>query len=200
MRKKSEKIRTISERTQKSLLCSLIILGVIVASLLIALGINALIVSIEKNDCPHPYWDIVKKYSYQYDVPENLVYAIIRVESDFKSKAVSSKGAIGLMQIMPIAYRDFCDDTGEDYDVSMLEDPETNIRVGTYWLSRMYRFYGNWNTVIAAYNAGMGNVNSWLEDNRYSSGDGILTDIPYKQTKSYVEKVNHYKSIYDALY
>ena len=200
MEKQPKKRKLISNRTKKSLIYSSVIVGVIVVSLLIALGIDALIVAIEKSDCPHPYSNVVKAYAEKYEVPENLVYAVIRVESNFKAKAESKKGARGLMQIMPVAYKDYCVDTGEDYDVSMLKDPETNIRVGTYWLARMYRYYGNWDTVLAAYNAGMGNVNSWLEDERYSAGDGILFEIPYAQTKSYVEKVNRYKGIYDILY
>ena len=200
MKKQPKKRRTISERTKKSLIYSAVIVGVILVSLLIAFGVNALITAIEKNDCPHPYSDVVKKYSEKYEVDENLIYAVIRVESNFDAKAESEKGAIGLMQIMPVAYKDYCIDTGEDYDVSMLKDPETNIRVGTYLLARLYRYYGNWDTVLAAYNAGIGTVSEWLRDERYSSGDGILFEIPYRQTKLYVEKVNRYKGVYDILY
>ena len=200
MKKRSKKRRMISARTKKSLIYSSIIVGVILASLLIAVGVNALIVAFEKNDCPHPYSDLVSNYAEKYDVPENLIYAVIRVESNFKADALSSKGARGLMQIMPIAYEDYCYYTGEDFDVSLLSDPETNISVGAYLLARLYRHYGNWDTVLAAYNAGIGTVNEWLEDERYSSGDGILTDIPYPETRSYVEKVNRYKSVYDMLY
>lgn len=170
------------------------------ASLIVALLLNALVIGFEKIDCPHPYGKTVKKYSEKFDVPQNLVYAVIRVESNFDSDALSSSGAVGLMQIMPIAYKDYCLDTGEDYDVSLLSDPETNIRVGVYLLSRLYHTYGNWDTALAAYNAGWVNVNSWLKDERYSRGDGILFDIPYEQTKAYVEKVNHYFELYNDLY
>jgi soluble lytic murein transglycosylase len=107
---------------------------------------------------------------------------------------------MGLMQIMPVAYQDYCTATGEQYNESKLYDPRTNIRVGTYWLARWYDYYGNWDTALAAYNAGPGNVNSWLEDARYSDGDGILFDMPFEQTEKYVQKVNRYKTIYDRLY
>ncbi len=200
MKKRTKKKRPLSARTKKNLIYSSVIVGVILLSLLIAWGINCIFLAIERNDCPHPYGEIVTEYSEKYDIPQNFIYAVIRVESNFDAEAMSKKGAMGLMQIMPVAYEDYCYDTKEDFDVSMLKDPETNIRVGCYLLSRLYRYYGNWDTVLAAYNAGMGTVNSWLEDERYSQGDGILIDIPYRETKSYVTKVNRYKGIYDILY
>ena len=86
----------------------------------------------------------------------------------------------------------------------MLYDPETNIKYGTYYLSRLYNRFGDWDTALAAYNGGEGNVSEWLKDKKYSD-DGIKlkTDkIPdeFSETKNYVKKVNKALKKYKELY
>ena len=108
---------------------------------------------------PEEYKEYVEKYSKEYGVSENLIYAVIKTESGFDSSAVSNKGATGLMQIMPETFEWLTDDILHEYlDNGMLYDPETNIKYGTYYLSRLYGRFGDWNTAIAAYNGGEGNV------------------------------------------
>lgn len=68
-------------------------------------------------------------------------------------------------------------------------DPETNIRLGCWYLSKLYKEFGKLDLVIAAYNGGSGNVKKWLENNEYSKDGENLHDIPFKQTSKYVEKV-----------
>ena len=79
-------------------------------------------------------------------------------------------------------------------------DPETNIRLGCWYLSKLYKEFGKLDLVIAAYNGGSGNVKKWLENNEYSKDGENLHDIPFKQTSKYVEKVKnnyeHYNKIY----
>ena len=75
---------------------------------------------------------------------------------------------------------------GERLDSALIYDPETNIKYGACMLARLFDYYGNWDTAFAAYNAGMGTVNGWLGDSRYSDGDGRLTNIPYDETRRYV--------------
>ena len=78
-------------------------------------------------------------------------------------------------------------------------DPQTNIRYGTYMLSWLYKLLGDWETVFAAYNAGIGNVNSWLENELYSQ-NGKLTHIPFPETREYVQRqLSHIKK-YENLY
>ncbi len=145
------------------------------------------------------YEEAVTEYSEMYSVPVYTIYAVIKCESGFNENAVSRSGAVGLMQLMPSTFEWLCGFTGEDPERERLFDPETNIRYGVMMLSRLYRQYGDWKCVHAAYNAGQGNVNKWLADERYSS-DGKLFDVPFGETKAYLEKIEYYKERYKRLY
>lgn len=155
---------------------------------------------------PDEYAEFVEKYAQEYSVSEELVWAVIKTESGFDSSAVSNKGAIGLMQMMPSTFEWLTNDILRDHHNSgMLYDPETNIKYGTYYLSRLHNRFGDWDTAIAAYNGGEGNVSEWLADLRYSD-DGKklkIENIPdeFSETENYVKKVNKafrkYKELYE---
>jgi len=144
------------------------------------------------------YSEFVKKYGVEYGVPETHIYAVIKCESNFKADAVSSAGAVGLMQIMPATFADIQKRIKTDYTEDMLTDPEVNIRCGTYYLSYLYRIFGDWDLVFAAYNAGMGNVSKWLDSDEYSN-DGKLTKIPFPETDRYLLKVKNAIAQYEKL-
>ncbi len=154
---------------------------------------------------PEEYSSFVEKYSREYDVSEAMIYAVIRTESSFDASAVSNKDAVGLMQMLPSTFEWLTNDILRDgHNVSMLYDPETNIKYGTYYLSRLYKRFGNWDTALAAYNGGEGNVAQWLSDTRYSD-DGVKLKIDklpseFKETKNYVKKVNKALKKYQELY
>ena len=139
-----------------------------------------------------------EKYSEKYAVPKEIVYAVINCESSYEADAKSSSGAVGLMQVMPSTFEEICRDLGEEYNASSLYDPEVNIKSGVYYLSKLYRRYGVWETVFAAYNAGYGKVDKWLADDSISE-DGRLVNIPYKETADYVERVTDAKRVYSEL-
>ncbi len=152
---------------------------------------------------PQEYNEYVSYYSTQYGVDESLVYAVIRTESGFRAEVESSVGAKGLMQIMPETFewlQNLLD--GEiTHSESELLNPEINIKYGTYFLSYLVGHYeGNELLAVAAYNAGSSNVDSWLEDQRYSSDGVTLSDIPYNETSQYVERVEKTKAMYESLY
>ena len=150
---------------------------------------------------PREYQTYVERYAKQYDVPANLIYAVIRTESDFDSEAVSSVGAVGLMQMMPSTFRWLSDDMlGEHLEDGMLYDPETNIRYGVYCLSYLYNEFGLWHTVYAAYNAGPNRVRDWTADSRYADENGALTSIPFEETRAYAAKVEEAAALYQKLY
>ncbi len=184
-----------------------IIIAVLIIAVLFGFLFDIVCTQIEHMIYPRPdeYREYIKKYSDEFGVPDELVYAVIKTESDFESSAVSSKGAIGLMQIMPATFEWLTDDLmHENLDVGMLYDPETNIKYGTYYLSRLYNRFGDWNTAIAAYNGGEGNVSEWLSDKRYSDDGKKLNidSIPneFSETENYVKKVNKALSKYIELY
>ncbi|MBE6661622.1 MAG: lytic transglycosylase domain-containing protein [Ruminococcaceae bacterium] len=152
---------------------------------------------------PREYQTYVERYAKQYEVPENLIYAVIRTESDFDPEAVSSVGAVGLMQMMPSTFRWLSDDMlGEHLEDGMLYDPETNIRYGVYYLRRLYDRYGDWPTACAAYNAGNGRVDGWLEDSSLTNLQGhlIIDRIPIGETRAYVRKIQKAYQAYQRLY
>ena len=151
---------------------------------------------------PVEYQGYITAYATEYGVPEHLVYAVIKTESGFDSSAVSDAGAVGLMQIMPDTFAWLTNDILRDrLAQGMLYDPETSIKYGAYYLSSLYAKYNNWDTALAAYNAGPGNVDDWLADERYDKNqDGVLDKIPFKETDNYVRKVNRALDAYDKLY
>lgn len=170
-----------------------------------AIGIGALLTYLrlaglyDENAYPRSYCDYVTKYSELYDVPEYIIYAVIHTESSFIERAVSNKGAVGLMQITADTFSWLSEKTEDEYEASKLYDPEINIKYGTFYLSVLYKEFGDWDTVYAAYNAGRTRVNQWLNDSSVTV-DGKLKNIPIEETASYVKKVaataKNYKRIY----
>lgn len=152
---------------------------------------------------PREYSELVEKYAKQYDVPENLVYAVMRTESGFDPQAISRVGAVGLMQMMPSTFRWLTEDIlVESLEDDALYDPEVSIRYGVFYLRRMYDRYGDWQTALASYNAGSGRVDGWLEDKTLTDwkGDLIVDRIPFEETRGYVKKVVKAYDAYSRLY
>ena len=151
---------------------------------------------------PVAYTELIAKYAKEYELDPYLVQSIIRCESSNDPTVVSDAGAIGLMQIMPdtatwIAHKL---DLDAVYTQDMLKDPETNIEFGCWYLHFVSgRFHGNVKQMIAAYNAGHGSVEDWLNDPRFSL-NGELTTIPFEQTARYYEKVTAAYENYTTLY
>ena len=174
----------------------------IIFSLSVAIGFLSSMIwdSIEKNEYPLKYTEHVEQSSRQYGVPKKIIYAVIKTESGFDATAVSSSGAIGLMQIAPATFEEISRKLGDSYEPGMMYDPATNIRYGTYYLSYLYKYFEDWDIVYAAYNAGMGTVSGWLEDSQYTDKKGKLVNSPYEETEQYVKKVNEATKKYTELY
>lgn len=156
--------------------------------------------SVLKTLYPHKYADIVEKYSAQYDVDADLVYAVIRTESSFRTDAGSEVGAAGLMQIMPDTFEWLCMRMDEQASFSDLYDPDTAIRFGTYLLHLLLDEFGDTRTALAAYHAGRGRVGEWLRDASVSPDGKTLRNIPYRDTAHYVQKVDRAMTMYKKIY
>lgn len=187
-------------RYKDALKRSVVIVVILILSVICGLLFDFFYDKYERKAYPKDYEEYVEKYASQYGVPEYVVYAVIKTESDYNSGAVSEAGAVGLMQMVPDTFNWLTTLTKETLDKGMLYDPETNIKYGTYYLSYLYLKYGSWDTVYAAYNAGEGNVDEWLGEAADAEGAKKLTEIPFKETESYVKKVNKAAEIYDRLY
>lgn len=151
---------------------------------------------------PENYESLVEKYSGKYGVDKNLIYAVIKTESNFDPEARSDVGARGLMQLMEdtyewVGYR-MADERELTYD--NMYDPEYNIEYGTYLLMLLSEEYGDNETALAAYHTGRGNVNKWLEDKTLSSDGHTLDSIPSSATEHYVQKVMRAYEAYNNLY
>jgi soluble lytic murein transglycosylase-like protein len=126
-----------------------------------------------QNFTPDFYVELIRDAALQHDVPAALVQAVVKVESDFNARAVSPKGARGLMQVMPATARRF-----GVADPDHLFYPAPNLNAGTAYLAWLLKRYeGNLDLALAAYNAGEGAVETYR---------GIP---PYRETRNYVKKV-----------
>lgn len=184
-------------RTFKRCLCVLLILAL---SLSVGLICNQVWLAIKKASHPTPYGETVALCSAEFGVPESVVYAVIKTESDFDPLAVSSVGARGLMQMMESTFDDVRRELGQTHTYDDLFTPEISIRYGTYYLRYLYDMFGSWHLAFAAYNGGLGNVKRWLADPECTDGEGNLSYIPFEETRSYVYKVEKSVDAYEALY
>ena len=134
----------------------------------------------------------------RHGVDPYLVAAVIETESGWDESAKSSRGAEGLMQLMPETARDMIalGLVDASYDASNLGDPATNIEFGCAYLSYLIRYFnGSTDKAIAAYNAGMGNVEQWTQ------GETSLQDaITCPETKAYLARVTNARERYQDLY
>lgn len=150
---------------------------------------------------PMENYELIEKYSQNYNLEPGLVCAVINVESGFNPQAQSHKGARGLMQIMEKTALWIAPQIPvEDFTVFRLDEPDININIGCWYLRHlMDKYDDNMLLVISAYNAGSGNVSSWLDDEKYSNDGVNLINIPFEETNNYVKKIKINKFVYDLL-
>ena len=137
---------------------------------------------------PFPYETDILQYSLQEEINPLLVISVMRKESTFNPEIDSVVGAVGLMQIVPPT----ADWVAKQIDLKeySLTNPEDNINIGTWYLNHNHHRYQDSSLyAVASYNAGTGNVSAWL--NRYdtSDPDSFVEQIPFPETKDYVEGV-----------
>ena len=151
---------------------------------------------IQKKTYPKKYSYEVEKYSNEYDVDENLIYAVIKAESNFDENAVSRKNAKGLMQLMYDTAKDVAKSINVEIDEEKILEPDININIGTKYLSMLMAKYQNIEVALAAYNAGSGNVDNWIANGIIKSDGSNIENIPYKETNNYVRKILRDYKIY----
>jgi soluble lytic murein transglycosylase len=143
----------------------------------------------------------VEGYSEENGLPPSLVFAVIWTESGFNPRAESSVGARGLMQITAdtmswTAYR-----LGEEEpDQAWLFRGEENIKYGAALLRLLTEEFGTLENALCAYHAGYGNVERWLANPVYAPDGEHVTNIPFGDTKRYVQRVMETREMYRKLY
>lgn len=147
---------------------------------------------------PRAYRELVERVAREQDLDPNLLFAVMRVESVYDQRIVSTAGAVGLMQIMPRTGRLIARQLGvENFDTTDLLDPETNVRFAAWYLSSLIeRFDGRLPLAIASYNGGPHNVRVWIRERGTAMPlDAFLEHIPFSQTHRYVRRVlTHYEA------
>jgi soluble lytic murein transglycosylase len=140
--------------------------------------------TLEEVTLPLQHEDIIRQQAAQKDVPADLIAAVIYAESRFRDQT-SHAGARGLMQITPSTAKVIESlSGGQTFKFDDLADPDINIRYGTFYLHYLIEKFGdNDIAALAAYNAGETNVTAW-------GGSSLsLDDIPFPETRNYVENV-----------
>lgn len=151
---------------------------------------------------PLQYADIVQEEAARYGHDPYLVAAMIHTESKFRPTATSAKDAVGLMQITEPTWLWIVSKIGGTDRTWDRQDPKDNIQLGLWYLDYLKKSFASNDeqVVLAAYNAGEGNVRKWLLSPEYST-DGIhLTTIPFPETKAYIERVDRARKVYQWLY
>lgn len=139
---------------------------------------------------PRAYWSIVSREASRHGLDPNIALAIMREESMMDPRATSPVGARGLMQLMPSTARGVAAKLNiRMSSASALYDPEINIKLGTYYFSKMIKDFGEAHLAIASYNAGKRPVNRWIMQVGDASFDEFIEDISYNETRNYVKKV-----------
>ncbi len=143
---------------------------------------------------PLRYEETIRQASRQNGLEPAFVAGVIYAESRFRPDARSHQGAYGLMQMLPGTARYVQQRSGIQGD---FRDPETNIRLGTWYLGYLAEQYrGNERLMLAAYNSGEGTVDGWISE----EGFDIARDIPFKETRDYVENSLEARQTYEELY
>jgi soluble lytic murein transglycosylase len=159
---------------------------------------------IMKRMYPKKYQEFVSYYANEYQVEEDLVYAVIKAESNFNPEAHSHKGAKGLMQLMEDTAKDVAKKTelanSLDQITERLSEPEVNIQLGTKYLSVLLERYHHKEVALTAYNAGIGTVDNWIEKGIIKADGSDIENVPYQETNQYVRKILRDHQIYQKLY
>lgn len=153
---------------------------------------------------PRAYKEIVSVYAEKYNIDENIIFSVIKAESNFKNNAVSHKDALGLMQIMEETAKDVATKYDINIDLNNAEEEilniQNNINIGTKYLAVLLEKYQNVELAVAAYNAGTGTVDSWIEKGIIKKDGSDIEHIPYKETNNYVRKILRNYKVYEELY
>lgn len=124
----------------------------------------------------------------RYKLQPELLQAVIEVESKYDEKAVSHVGAVGAMQLVPTTARWIAQESGNPY--GDLKDPAINIPLGAWYLRYLInKYHGNLELALAAYNAGRGNVDTWIREKNWPDDFNDIDAIPFPETQGFVTQV-----------
>jgi soluble lytic murein transglycosylase len=151
---------------------------------------------------PLPYRKSLEEYCREQMLDPYLMAALIRQESEFNPKAVSSANARGLAQVMPATGRQLSRKLKiKSFRTAMLFTPDMNLKLGTYYLKQLSdELQGKWEAALASYNAGKSHVTTWMALANYREPAEFVESIPFNETRVYVQSVLRNAEVYRRLY
>jgi soluble lytic murein transglycosylase len=181
-------------RRRRGLLVALVLLAALAATIFALPFVLGAPDAVRKAVYPLRYEETIRQASRENGIEPTFVAGVIYTESRFRSSARSYQGAYGLMQMLPGTARFVQQRSGIRGDY---RDPETNIRLGVWYLGYLEeRYRGNRRLMLAAYNSGEGTVDGWISD----EGFDIAEDIPFQETRNYVDNALRARRAYADLY
>ena len=159
-------------------------------TIIILIFVCITIIIVNEHRYPIFYKKEIKYYANYYHLNASLVMSVVYAESSFDNEAKSNKGALGLMQIMP----NTADWIAGELEISnySLFDVDVNLNFGCFYLNYLFSKFNTEIEVLCAYNAGETNVINWKKN-----GEITLNNIPFEETKNYVNKILKFKKFYE---
>ncbi len=178
-----------------------LIVAVVVTVVVVATTGRAVVPVVSEQIYPIHYKEGIARVAKRYGLDPYLVAAVVNTESGYDPAAVSSAGAVGLMQVMPstaewvTGLRSWRGGQSPD-----LNDPDDNLELGACYLGYLLEiFEGTVRVALAAYNAGQGVVGEWVKAAGGTDSFGP-SDIVYSETRAFVERVEHYRDLYRRIH
>jgi soluble lytic murein transglycosylase len=150
---------------------------------------------------PLDYWPLITKYSKQHGLDPYLIAALMAQESTFTAEIRSSANAIGLMQLIPSTGRRYARKLNlRNFSTRLLTNPETNVRLGTFYFKDLMDRFGGAHYALAGYNAGEQRVDRWIAERPPLPADEFVEEIPFSETQNYVKRILGTAEDYRHLY
>ncbi len=150
--------------------------------------------TVQRATHPLRYEETIRRVGEEHGVEPTFIAGVVYAESRFGHESESHQGAYGLMQILPSTAEFISERSGIEGDY---RNPRTNLRMGAWYLSYLDgRYSGDERLVLAAYNSGEGRVDAWTSE----EGFDVRRDIPFAETREYVNDVLEAQKVYEDLY
>jgi len=184
------------------ILKTILVIIIIISIYILLFNVIKLQNIIMKKIYPINYSEYVYNYAQEYNVDPLLVFAIIKAESNFDPNIVSKSNAKGLMQLMETTANEIASKLEIEYiENKTIFNPEINIKIGIRYFKDLLNLYdGNQLLAMTAYNAGIGNVDKWIQNGIIKKDGSDIENIPFKETNNYVRKIIRDYRIYQELY
>jgi soluble lytic murein transglycosylase len=150
---------------------------------------------------PLDYWPLIERHATGRGLDPYLIAALVAQESSFDAGVRSAANAYGLMQIVPSTGRRLAKSLGiRKFTTGKLTDPETNVKLGTFYFKGLVTQFGGAHFALASYNAGESRVEKWIAERGPLPQDEFIDDIPFPETQIYVKKILGTAEDYRQLY